>query len=129
MFFIQNLLNILFSVFSTLQGGISTLGSGAWGTALACILNKKTNISLWAYEKEIVTQINKHKINKTYLPGIKIPSNVSATNNLEELKKCKFIFICIPSQFIKKIILEFKKFYKKSFSILKKFLFINLKKL
>ncbi|MCH2541372.1 MAG: NAD(P)-dependent glycerol-3-phosphate dehydrogenase [Alphaproteobacteria bacterium] len=92
---------------------IGILGSGAWGTALACILNKKTNISLWAYEKEIVTQINKHKINKTYLPGIKIPSNVSATNNLEELKKCKFIFICVPSQFIKKIILEFKKFYKK----------------
>ena len=61
---------------------IGILGSGAWGTALACILNKKTNISLWAYEKEIVTQINKHKINKTYLPGIKIPSNVSDTNNL-----------------------------------------------
>ncbi len=93
--------------------GIGILGSGAWGTALACILNKKTNISLWAYEKETVRQINKYKINKSYLPGIKIPNNVKATNNLEELKTNKFIFICIPSQFIKKIILEFKKFYKK----------------
>ena len=93
--------------------GVGVLGSGAWGTALACILNKKTNISLWAYEKETVRQINKYKINKSYLPGIKIPNNVKATNNLEELKTNKFIFICIPSQFIKKIILEFKKFYKK----------------
>ena len=93
--------------------GVGILGSGAWGTALACILNKKTNVSLWAYEKETVRQINKYKINKSYLPGIKIPNNVKATNNLEELKANKFIFICIPSQFIKKIILEFKKFYKK----------------
>ena len=96
---------------------IGILGSGAWGTALACILNKKTNISLWTYEKETARQINKHKNNKTYLPGIKIPNNVRATNNLEELKTCKFIFICIPSQFIKKIILEFKKFYKKEMII------------
>ena len=93
--------------------GIGILGSGAWGTALACILNKKTNVSLWAYEKETVRKINRYKINKSYLPGIKIPNNVNATNNLEELKTNKFIFICIPSQFIKKIILEFKKFYKK----------------
>ena len=46
---------------------IGILGSGAWGTALACILNKKTNISLWAYEKETVRQINKYKINKTII--------------------------------------------------------------
>ena len=93
--------------------GIGILGSGAWGTALASILNKKTNISLWSYEKETTKQINKYKINKNYLPGIKIPNNVTITNNLEELKTCKFIFICIPSQFIKKIIVKFKKFYKR----------------
>jgi len=28
--------------------GIGILGSGAWGTALACILNKKTKVFLWA---------------------------------------------------------------------------------
>ena len=93
--------------------GIGILGSGAWGTALASILNKKTNISLWSYEKETTKQINKYKINKNYLPGIKIPNNVTITNDLEELKTCKFIFICIPSQFIKKIIVKFKKFYKR----------------
>jgi len=93
---------------------IGIIGSGAWGTALACILNKKeNNITIWSYEKQTVKQINKYKINKTFLPNIKIPNNVTATNNLEDLKLCKFIFICVPSQFIKKIILKFKKFYKK----------------
>ena len=94
--------------------GIGILGSGAWGTALACSLNRKGNITLWSYEKQTVKQINKYRINKIFLPKIKIPNNVTATNNLEDLKSCKFIFICIPSQFINKIILKFKKIYKKS---------------
>ena len=93
--------------------GIGILGSGAWGTALACSLNRKENITLWSYEKQTVKQINKYRINKIFLPKIKIPNNVTATNNLEDLKSCKFIFICIPSQFINKIILKFKKIYKK----------------
>ena len=92
--------------------GIGILGSGAWGTALACSLNRKGNITLWSYEKQTVKQINKYRINKIFLPKIKIPNNVTATNNLEDLKSCKFIYICIPSQFINKIILKFKKIYK-----------------
>ena len=92
---------------------IGIIGAGAWGTALSCILNKKENITIWSYEKKTVHQINKYRTNKTFLPNIKIPNNISATNNLQDLMSCKFIFICVPSQFIKKIILKFKNFYKK----------------
>ena len=92
---------------------IGILGSGAWGTALACILNKKVKITLWAYEKEVANEINKKRINKLYLPEIKVPGNVYATNDLKEISKCDFIFICIPSQFIKKIILDIKKYCRK----------------
>ncbi|PPR42185.1 MAG: Glycerol-3-phosphate dehydrogenase [NAD(P)+], partial [Alphaproteobacteria bacterium MarineAlpha6_Bin2] len=93
---------------------IGILGSGAWGTALSCILNKEKNKTiLWAYEKQVVHQINKLKINKIFLPKIKIPNNVYGTNDLKDLVLCKFIFLCIPSQFIKEIVLQFKKYYKK----------------
>ena len=92
---------------------IGIIGAGAWGTALSCILNKKENITIWSYEKKTVHQINKYRTNKTFLPNIKIPNNISETNNLKDLMSCKFIFICVPSQFIKKIILKFKNFYKK----------------
>ena len=92
---------------------IGILGSGAWGTALACSLNKKENITIWSYEKKTAYEINKKKVNKTYLNNIKIPNNIIATNNLKDLALCKFIFICVPSQFIKKLILKFKNFYKK----------------
>ena len=93
---------------------IGILGAGAWGTALSCILNQeRKKIILWSYEKEVSYQINKFKINKVFLPKIKIPNNVYGTNNLQDLSSCKFVFICIPSQFIKKIILKFKNYYKK----------------
>ena len=101
---------------------IGILGSGAWGTALANCLNKKENILLWSYENKTVENINKYKINKTFLPKIKLSRNIVATNNLADFKDCKFIFICIPSQFIKKVILKFKKFYKKEM------IFINCSK-
>ena len=93
--------------------GIGILGSGAWGTALACSLNKKENITLWSNEKKTALEINKNKTNKIFLPKIKIPNNVIATNDLKDLINCKFIFLCIPSQFIKKIIFKFKTIYKK----------------
>jgi len=97
---------------------IGILGSGAWGTALACILNKRRSKTiLWGYEKEVSQQINKFKINKTFLPKIRIPNNVCGTNDLKDLSSCNFIFLCIPSQFVKKIILQFKKYYKKEMII------------
>ena len=102
--------------------GIGILGSGAWGTALACSLNKEESVTLWSYEKQTANQINKYRVNKIFLPKIKIPKNIVATNNLEDLKECKFIFVCIPSQFIKKIILKFKRIYKK------KMIFLNCSK-
>ena len=83
---------------------IGILGSGAWGTALSCMLSEKNDkIIIWSNEKQTAQQINNLRINKVYLPNIRIPKNVIATNNLEDLKLCKFIFICVPSQFIKKI--------------------------
>ncbi len=97
---------------------IGILGSGAWGTALACVLNEKKKITLWAYEKNTADQINRYKLNKVFLPKIKIPNNVNATNNLKDVKECKFIFVCIPSNFIKKILMKFKKFYKKEMIII-----------
>tara|TARA_B100000029_G_scaffold40169_1_gene37458 strand:- start:4 stop:477 length:474 start_codon:yes stop_codon:yes gene_type:complete len=93
---------------------IGILGTGAWGTALSCILSKKNDkVIIWSKEKETAQQINNYKINKIYLPNTKIPKNVMATNNLEDLRLCKFIFICVPSQFIREIIIKFKDFYNK----------------
>ena len=35
---------------------ISVLGSGAWGTALAQLISKKSDVLIWVKEKKVNTQ-------------------------------------------------------------------------
>ena len=45
---------------------IAVLGAGSWGTTLAMLLaEKESEIRLWVYEKELVTEIkNKREVIK-----------------------------------------------------------------
>ena len=52
-----------------MRRSILVLGAGAWGTAIANLLadNKKSNLYLWALEKEVVDQINNRNVNSLYI--------------------------------------------------------------
>ena len=72
---------------------IGVIGAGAWGTALSNILAKNHNIVLWAKEKKVCENINKHNENKRFLPKIKlskkIKSNISNNFMPERPKNLK----------------------------------------
>lgn len=87
---------------------ITVIGAGSWGTTLACLLaDKSYDVTLWAYEKDIVDEINEQRTNKTYIPDAIIPDNLKATNNLEEaLKKARFIINAVPAQFTRSVFKE-----------------------
>ena len=36
---------------------IAIIGAGGWGTALATVISKKTDVLIWCYEKEIADEI------------------------------------------------------------------------
>ena len=55
---------------------IGVIGAGAWGTALSNILAKNHNIVLWAKEKKVCENINKHNENKRFLPKIKLSKKI-----------------------------------------------------
>ncbi len=62
---------------------VGVIGAGAWGTALAHLMaTKGDSVTIWAYEPEVVEEINEHHENRTYLPGIELPPNLSATGDL-----------------------------------------------
>jgi len=53
---------------------IAVIGAGAWGTTLASLLaDKGHDVLLWVYEKELVDEIRKTRVNNVYLPDITIP--------------------------------------------------------
>ena len=50
---------------------IGVIGGGSWGTVLADLLAAKGfAIDLWVYEREVMEQINSHRENRIFLPGI-----------------------------------------------------------
>lgn len=64
---------------------IGVIGAGSFGTAMAIHLASNGHpVTLWAYEKNVVESVNTLRENTTYLSGISLPPNISATNSLED---------------------------------------------
>ena len=93
---------------------ISVIGSGCWGTCIAVLLAENGNdVSLWCRRKENSVEINKTRENKQYLPGIKIPKKVTATNSMQEsINHSEIIIVAVPSQFFRGTMQKIKPFYK-----------------
>ncbi|GAQ94892.1 glycerol-3-phosphate dehydrogenase [Thermodesulfovibrio aggregans] len=82
---------------------IAVIGAGSWGTTLASLLSKKGfDVIIWAREKEVADAVNYKKENPVYLPEIKLPESLIATNDiLEAIKKARFIVNAVPTQHIR----------------------------
>ncbi|MEW6417568.1 MAG: NAD(P)H-dependent glycerol-3-phosphate dehydrogenase [Nitrospirota bacterium] len=87
---------------------ISVIGAGSWGTTLACLLSDKgVDVTLWVYEKELAEEINKIRINKTYLPDVLIPDDIKVTNNIEDsIKKARYVLNAVPAQYVRTVFKE-----------------------
>ena len=83
------------------------LGGGAWGTALSHILAEAGNqVTLWAYESEVVQKINSDHENVSFLPGFRLSSNLRATHDLAEAcSQQAIILFVVPAQHTR-VILE-----------------------
>ena len=60
----------------------AVLGAGAWGTAIACVLAARLEVSLWARDAAQAATIGTSRRNDRYLPGIELPSTVAVTADL-----------------------------------------------
>jgi glycerol-3-phosphate dehydrogenase (NAD(P)+) len=90
--------------------GVTILGAGAFGTAIATLLsNNGYKVILWCYESEVAKEIQELKENRTYFPGIKLDKNIFATRNLKEaLSENKWVFQAIPVTFLRSILQKVK---------------------
>lgn len=94
---------------------IAVIGAGSWGTTLACLLAEKGyDVSLWAYEKEIVDEINNKGTNSTYLTDVTLPPNLKATNSIgAAVKGAHYILNVVPTQFTRSVFKEAVNFISK----------------
>lgn len=62
---------------------VTVLGTGAWGTTLAQVLSDAGHeVLIWGRNSAIVAEINSSKSNQNFLPGINLPENLQATDDV-----------------------------------------------
>jgi glycerol-3-phosphate dehydrogenase (NAD(P)+) len=79
------------------MGEIAVIGSGAWGTALACHAAKLGhNVRMWALEPEVVDEINAKHANSVYLEGVELPETILASSDAPEVVGGAELVILVP---------------------------------
>lgn len=89
---------------------ISVLGAGAWGTTLAQVLvDAGQDVLVWGRNEEVVSEINSLHTNKKFLPGVGLPSQIKATNNVDEAFDFgSAIVLAIPAQSLRDNLISWK---------------------
>jgi glycerol-3-phosphate dehydrogenase (NAD(P)+) len=88
---------------------VAVLGGGSWGTTVASLVAKNTDVTLWARDKATVDEINKHNSNEKYLPGAKLHTRVKAHSKLKKVvSDADVVIMGIPSNSFRGVLEEVK---------------------
>ena len=87
---------------------VAVIGAGSWGTTLASLLSKKGyDVSLWVYEKDLAEEIERTRLNKVYLPDIRLPENIMVSHRIDEVvNKARYILNVVPAQYTRAVFKE-----------------------
>ena len=78
---------------------LGIIGGGAWGTALAILLQAKgSDVVLWAREPEVVDAVKTDHGNPQFLPGIELDPAIRATGELAEAGRTEAVLLAAPAQ-------------------------------
>ncbi len=85
------------------------IGAGAWGSALAQTLARAgRDVTLWAFEPDVVRAINATHENTLYLPGVALDPSVKATDDLAALAGCGAVLAVAPAQHLRATLSRFR---------------------
>ena len=84
----------------------AVLGGGAWGTALANLLAENGHqVALWAYEPDVVHDINEHQENRRFLPGTLLQPTLRAKADREAaVATAELVVLASPSHVLREVI-------------------------
>jgi glycerol-3-phosphate dehydrogenase (NAD(P)+) len=73
---------------------LAVLGAGAWGTAISISLAPRHTIALWARNEAQAREIAATRVNRSYLPGLRLPNTVAVTADFAAaLDDCELILV------------------------------------
>jgi glycerol-3-phosphate dehydrogenase (NAD(P)+) len=89
---------------------IGVIGAGSWGTTLADLLaDKGYYVDLWVREEEVFNHIKEDRINRTFLPGIRLSSMFNPVKTFEQVLADKdLVLMVVPSHVFREVLLGLK---------------------
>lgn len=92
---------------------ITVLGAGAWGTALAKLLQESGghNVTLWAHDAALLDDVARSGVNERYLPGIRLPQNWRLEPDIAKATAdAECIVVAVPSKAFREVTSSLKSF-------------------
>jgi glycerol-3-phosphate dehydrogenase (NAD(P)+) len=93
-----------------MNGKITLLGAGSWGTALAILAARNgCQVLLWGHHQEHIAMLAKERTNQRYLPDLAFPEQIAVTSDLKKAAEFSdLILISVPSHAFKSTLVELK---------------------
>ena len=86
---------------------VTLLGGGSWGTTVASLVAKNTDVSIWARDPATVAEINERHTNKKYLPDAKLPSRLVAFEDIgSAVSNADVLIMGVPSTAFRSVLKE-----------------------
>jgi glycerol-3-phosphate dehydrogenase (NAD(P)+) len=94
---------------------IKILGAGSWGTALALLLaDNMHNVSMWSWDTDHAEQLMRDAENKTFLPGVALPSDLLVTPHISGVAGADVVVFAVPSHALAQVAEQAKQYIKPS---------------
>lgn len=77
---------------------VAVIGAGSWGTTVAALTSVNAPTVLWARRPQLACAIQRDRVNGDYLPGVRLPDELMATESLEDaVSLADLVVMAVPS--------------------------------
>ena len=86
---------------------VTVLGGGSWGTTVASLTTARNPTVLWARDGEVASEVNDEHTNARYLPDLRLPRRLRATDDLEKaVAEADLLIVGVPSKGFRPVLEE-----------------------
>src|SRR5262245_9082717 len=84
---------------------VAVLGAGSWGTAMASMLGRKVDTTLWARRPELAAAMASTRHNPEYVPEVELPRLVRPSGSLAHaLRGVHVVVMAVPSHGFREVL-------------------------
>lgn len=90
----------------SVQGPVTIIGDGGWGTAVATVLcSKNLPVTIWGHDPAYLEEMAATRTNRLFLPGVQLPGSLRFEPDLERaLAGAALVITAVPTKFLRSVV-------------------------